>query len=109
MNHEEMEGDDTLREDWTKNAVKAAVLQVYKEQTMDGLDGFTINVNLCQPKHIQVEVRRMYEYVPVDWKVLSTMANVFDTKNINVDNYHTDGCETCDWGSSYETTFDITP
>ena len=99
-----------MREDWTKNSVKAVVKSAFKEvDNMGGLDDFTIDVTVCKPDHVQVVVKRMYEYVPVDFQILSTLSNIFNTQNINVDNYSTSGCETCDWGSSYETTFDITP
>ena len=101
-----------MRDDWTKNAVKAAVLGAFKEHVdrlQTGLDDFRVDIPVCQKDRIQVKLIRMYEFVPVDVKVLFALANIFGTKEINVDQYSTPGCETCDWGSSYEVTLDITP
>lgn len=33
------------------------------------------------------------------------MAELFGTRDIDTDQWHTDGCETCDFGSNYEVEF----
>ena len=100
-----------MRDDWTKNAVKAAVLGVFKDrgELHSSYDDFRMEVPVCKKDHIQVKLVRMYEFVPVNGPTLFTLANIFGTKEINVNQYSTSGCETCDWGSSYEVTLDITP
>jgi len=54
---------------------------------------------------VTVEVTRMYEYVPFDFKKLKELSEVFGTEEFNVDGWHAHGCETCDWGSKYTKTF----
>lgn len=55
------------------------------------------------------QVKQMYEYVEVNFAVLSALAELLKTKNIDTNLYHIDGCETCDYGSSYEVEFIVLP
>jgi hypothetical protein len=59
-------------------------------------------------KSIEVKVTQMYEYVPVDFQTLNKIGEFFGTDRVNgsTGEYY-DGCETCDYGSSYEVTFVI--
>ena len=52
-----------------------------------------------------IRVARMYEYLPFNTKFLFKLAEMVGTDNLNVDKYHRDGCETCDYGSSYTMEF----
>ena len=51
------------------------------------------------------EVEQMYEYVTINFDVLSRLAEILGTKNIDTDLFSTEGCETCDYGSSYRVEF----
>jgi hypothetical protein len=54
-----------------------------------------------------IEIERMYDYVPVKLSHLLSLAKFFDTLNINDSRYSSQGCDTCDYGSSYEVTLTV--
>lgn len=55
-----------------------------------------------------LEVSKMYDYVPMNFYILSGLSEIFGTKNIDVCGKHNyPGCETCDYGSSYTVEFEI--
>lgn len=56
-----------------------------------------------------IEVTRMYNYVSLKLSHLLSLANFFGTLNVNDERYHTNGCETCDYGSSYKVTLTVNP
>lgn len=57
-----------------------------------------------------IRLSRMYDYVKFAFPELSALAELLGTKNINFgDRWHSDGCETCDYGSSYTVEFEINP
>jgi hypothetical protein len=68
-----------------------------------------VSVRQDNPKIVQVEVSQMYSYVDCSLANLLALAKFFGTLHINVDEVSYEGCETCDWGSSYEKTFMIEP
>lgn len=47
------------------------------------------------------KVEQMYEYVTVNFALLSALAELLGTKNIDTDQWSRGGCETCDFGSNY--------
>jgi hypothetical protein len=99
-----------VRDDWTQNAVKAAFMRVFREESIrDVSESFSVDVDVCEPQKVVVRVHRMYEYVPVNASHLFSLANIFGTQNIEMDQYSSPGCDTCDWGSSFEVTFRVTP
>lgn len=54
---------------------------------------------------VTVRVSQMYGYVPLTLGVLLKLAKVFGTDKFEQSQYSSGGCETCDYGSSYEITF----
>ena len=67
-----------------------------------------LSVEVSRNKNvIEVEVRMMYKYVPVDFKILKHIGDFFETDKINLKKAGYEGCETCDYGSSYIVTFYI--
>lgn len=70
------------------------------------LRDFTIDIKKHHD-HVRVRVSQMYEYVDCSFKVLMGLSKIFGTESIDIDDYSTSGCETCDYGSSYEKTFKI--
>ena len=52
-----------------------------------------------------VTVKAMYEYVPLTLDILLKLAKVFGTDKFRQSQYHSGGCDTCNFGSSYEVTF----
>jgi len=49
-----------------------------------------------------IKVDRMYDFVPVRLASLLSLAKFFDTLNVNDSRFSQGGCESCDYGSSYE-------
>ena len=63
-----------------------------------------------KPEIVQIHFENMYEYCPMSFQMLMKLSEFFDTKNINDDDrYHSNGCETCDYGSVYKFTLTIRP
>jgi len=71
-----------------------------------GYDNFEIILNSVKNGY-DLEVTRMYEYVDFSFDILMKLSELFGTKNINVEHFSESGCETCDFGSRYEITFNI--
>jgi hypothetical protein len=65
-----------------------------------------ITVNSQGDRHV-ISIKQMYNYVPLNFARLLKVSEFFDTKNINDSRYHRGGCETCDYGSSYEITLTV--
>jgi hypothetical protein len=49
-----------------------------------------------------ITIAQMYEYVPVNFDMLYRLSDFFETRKINDTRYSSRGCDTCDYGSSYE-------
>ena len=56
-------------------------------------------------KTYNVIVSQMYDFVPCGLKELFALAKIFNTDRFTIDQSSFSGCETCDYGSSYEKTF----
>lgn len=53
------------------------------------------------PAYFEIEVGSMYERPALSAFVIVAIADLFGTKDVNVDGYDVSGCETCDYGSDY--------
>lgn len=69
----------------------------------------TIVVKTNSEKEVIIIIKQMYDYVEMNLSHLKKLSEFFNTDNINDDRYAYGGCETCDWGSSYEITLTIRP
>lgn len=56
---------------------------------------------------VRIEISKMYDYIDCSFSKLCEMSEFFDTKNIDIDEWSSRGCDTCDFGSSYTKIFDI--
>ena len=75
-----------------------------------GSTDFTVEVHTrTYPPHVEVTVRQTYEFVPLAFKHLKALSEIFGTENFTVNQSSSSECETCDYGSSYEHTFTYTP
>lgn len=52
-----------------------------------------------------IKVSQMYEYVDASFVILKRMSDLFGTEDIDIDEDYSEGCETCDYGSSYSKIF----
>ncbi len=55
----------------------------------------------------QIEYGQMYESPELSFALLMELSELFGTKEIDVDNYSREGCESCDYGSDYGHTIQI--
>ena len=55
------------------------------------------------------DVTQMYGFVKVNLSALMKLAEIFKTKNIDTDQWASEGCPTCDFGWQYEVRFTIKP
>lgn len=58
---------------------------------------------------IRIRIFKMYNYVDLQFSHLMKIAKFFETLNINEDRTSCNGCDTCDYGSSYEINLSIRP
>ncbi len=69
-----------------------------------------LNVEIAQDRELvfSVDITRMYSYVKLQFKTLDAISKLFQTDQINLENGHQySGCETCDYGSSYEVILEV--
>lgn len=52
--------------------------------------------------HLTVLVWQMYEYLPMNFRIMQRIAEALGTTDFNVDKWSSGGCETCDYGSRYQ-------
>lgn len=64
-------------------------------------------IQITRNDMLEVLVGDMYQFVPVDFKYLVKIGEFFNTDKINLTKEANEGCETCNYGSSYEITFYI--
>ena len=54
---------------------------------------------------VRITVSRMYDYVPLNFEIMKLVSDILGTSNIDEGSRHSyPGCDTCDYGSSYEWT-----
>lgn len=79
----------------------------FKELYHDAYKDKGVKIKKLEDK-IEVKITQMYQYVPVDFKILCKIGEFFGTDKVNGSKgEYYDGCETCDYGSSYEVDFVI--
>jgi hypothetical protein len=96
----------------TDDEIDAKVRAIYKKLE-NGKDYYDGEFKTDKPKSFEVkisriddgvniEIARMYAYVPLTFAILMELAEFFGTKNIG-EGYKDkwDGCESCDYGSKY--------
>lgn len=58
---------------------------------------------------VHVTIKRVYSHVDYGVDEILALVEFFGTRNIKDDRYSVDGCETCDYGSSYTLNLTIRP
>lgn len=88
-----------------RELTKKQALELFKQAVPPTYDFYDCDHEVTRtPDGWTLTVRQMYTYVPFDAEQLFKVCELFDTMNVNDSRYHTSGCETCDYGSSYELT-----
>jgi predicted nucleic-acid-binding Zn-ribbon protein len=54
-----------------------------------------------------IKVDQMYEFIGISFSKLLALSKLFGTEKIDVNDYSQSGCETCDYGSSYQHTIQV--
>jgi hypothetical protein len=86
-----------------KNALENAAKKIWPD---DDLHDLSISVS-GGADSINIRVSQMYEFVPFSYLILKKLEAATGCEDIDVDQYASGGCETCDYGSSYEVTFTL--
>lgn len=68
---------------------------------------FSWNSEDFKNKSCSFIITQMYDYVNFNSKVVLKLCRLFQTDNIETDQSSRRGCETCDYGSSYQIDFYI--
>jgi hypothetical protein len=97
----------------TESEIYEKVDQVWCEHSK-GNDGccyyFKREVVCNYPRSVSITLSDMYSSPVLNLKKLMELAEFFDTKNINDDDrFSNEGCDTCDYGSSYGFTLTVRP
>jgi len=90
----------------TEEEIETFFKELYKNND-EYVDVNDVEVDFTSPAKLEVCVASMYEYVPVDFKYLLKVGEFFKTDKINLHKESYSGCETCDYGSSYQVTYYI--
>ena len=69
------------------------------------VEGINVKARESSPGNWNVQVWQSYDYIQVPLIALLEMAAAFETNDITSDLYGQSGCETCDYGSKYTTTW----
>lgn len=69
------------------------------ERPMYDFDDYRVEFNKTY-----VKVSRMYELLPMNFRIMKALGDLFKTEELNVNSSSMPGCETCDYGSKYEHT-----
>lgn len=76
-----------------------AVYHAFGEEKPD-----KISITNCH-NSMRILTSRMYSYLPLTYKIMKNLAEVFGTEDYTTNQEHLTGCETCDYGSSYSHDF----
>jgi hypothetical protein len=87
--------------------ITAKMAKIFDDES--GWGKADIEVEKNDKDEVVIVIKRMYEYVTMNLSHLTKVAKLFGTENINDDRYAYGGCETCDYGSSYEIRLHIKP
>lgn len=90
--------------------IKAKLIELWGEADVAWSSPYKRDVDTNKPNLVRVSVSNMYEAPGLSFKILMDLAEFFGTKNIvDVDKFHSGGCETCDYGSESGFTLEIKP
>ncbi len=92
-----------------KETLVTEIAKLLAAQGDDGsLDDLAVEIEQNKQLTFRIQITRMYSYVVIQFKTLDALAKLFKTDQINLsDGDHSCGCETCDYGSSYEVNITI--
>ena len=91
-----------MNKDVTREQVETALGEQFEDERGNNP---AVEIRPIGTNGISIAVRQMYQYVEVSFAKMEAMSKLLDTKNIDLERYSREGCETCDYGSSYEVTF----
>lgn len=92
----------------TREEVEAFVHATWPDADV-AYDWSCVEIETVGADFVEFTVKNMYEYVDLDFAKLKAVADFFGTLDVRTDKDSHGGCETCDYGSSYEVTFRIRP
>ena len=68
---------------------------------------YRVEIARADADSAEFTLKQMYKYVELDFAKLKAVSDFFGTLNVLTDMDSYGGCETCDYGSSYEVTFKV--
>lgn len=82
---------------------KAFIEQLIGEMWVPGTHDHqkvTVETNV-KTRHVLIRITRMYEYVDLTFSMLKSLSDRLGCEEINESRSSSDGCETCNYGSTY--------
>jgi hypothetical protein len=99
---------------YTEDEITEEVRRIYRN--MHGefkhmhITELMVEVATNTPESVRIKISAMYDAPPMNTQLLFPMCEFFETKHINdVDRWDKEGCETCNWGSSYGFELEVLP
>jgi hypothetical protein len=87
-----------------KKAIEAKVRELFPELDKSYNHG-EVSISISKDKErVVIEMTTMYDYMELKFSHLKQLSEFLPCKEISDSRTHSDGCETCDYGSSYEIT-----
>ena len=96
---------------YSEEEIKDECERIWKHQLDQhgyGSDFEYIEIKIHGPNRVDITVSNMYEAPAMNSEVIFSLCEFFDTRKINHDSFSEGGCETCDYGSKYGFTLEIT-
>jgi len=89
------------------NELPIKIKELFKDVDKD-FNKIEVKISDYAYPQIDITISKMYGFVELSVKHLLRLADLVGTDEIKVNQYSHQGCETCDYGSSYEHTFTFT-
>ena len=90
----------TREEELKERVLGIIVLNQDRHCTKDDFETYEFRIN-TDLREAYIKIGKMYDSPVINFKLLKELGDLFNTLNINVDDYNFSGCESCDWGSDY--------
>lgn len=91
----------------SNDEVITALSEIFNDQTYEPTQ---VKVLSNTDTYVRVRISRMYDAPGLSFERIQKIATVFNTKNVETNSeFSYEGCESCDYGSSYGFDLHISP
>lgn len=85
----------------TAKQIEDKVIEIFDLHDQQKRDrSFKVRVDIGK-QEINIDISKMYDYINLSFQHLVKLSKFLGCKEISDTRSHSDGCETCDYGSTY--------